>query len=349
MDTRKKTRPIKVGSLLIGGDNRIPIQTMWKKPVRTVTPDLLNEIQHLQTLGCDIIRFAVPDLMAAKIIGALCSKITIPAVADIHFDYRIAISCLDYGFAKIRVNPGNIGASWKVREVAEKAKDKGVPIRIGVNGGSLPAGFSHEKDQAKAMVAAAELEVEMFESMGFSDIIVSLKSSDIDTTVRANQMFSEDYDYPLHIGITEAGPLITGVVRNSIGISRMLRNGIGDTIRVSLSASPEDEIITGRDLLIAENKYEKGLRIISCPTCGRTTFDVQEFLRENREYLYSMQKKATVAIMGCTVNGPGEAGDADIGITGSGNSVIIFKHGEEIARLPRDEAVIRFREELDKL
>jgi (E)-4-hydroxy-3-methylbut-2-enyl-diphosphate synthase len=349
MGSRKKTRPIKVGPLTIGGDSGISIQTMWKKPVHSISPGLIDEIQHLKALGCDIIRFAVPDLQSAETIGKLCSRLSIPAVADIHFDYRIALSCMDYPFSKIRINPGNIGAEWKVREVAAKAKDKQVPIRIGVNSGSLPLSLSGKEGAAEAMVKAAESEIEILESLAFSDIIISLKSSDIETTVQANQLFSAEFDYPLHIGITEAGPLITGIVKNSIGIARLLQSGIGDTIRVSLSSHPADEIIAGRDILIAENIYERGLRIISCPTCGRTTFDVQKFFKDNRDFLYSFQKKATVAVMGCPVNGPGEAKEADIGVTGSGNAVILFRHGIQIARVSYDDAVKRFREELENL
>jgi len=346
---RKKTRPVKVGPLTIGGESGISIQTMWKKPIRAVTNGLIDELEYLRTLGCDIIRFAVPDLKSAELIGEICKRNPIPVVADIHFDYRVALSCLDFPFAKIRINPGNIGERWKVREVASKAQDKGIPLRIGVNGGSLPENLAAENNPAEAMVKAAEMEMEILESVNFSDIIVSLKSSDIETTVNANQLFSSKYDLPLHLGITEAGPQITGIVKNALGISRLLSEGIGDTIRVSLSASSEDEIIAGREILIAENRYERGLNIISCPTCGRTTFDVQKFLKENRELLYSFPKRATVAVMGCPVNGPGEAKEADIGITGSGSSVILFRRGVQIARGSYEETVRRFREELDKL
>jgi (E)-4-hydroxy-3-methylbut-2-enyl-diphosphate synthase len=322
---------------------------MWKRPLDGVTEDLIAEVNHLVSLGCDILRFAVPDIGPAEVLGELSGRVSIPLVADIHFDYKLALRCLDFPIAKIRINPGNIGARWKVEEVVKKASDKAVPIRVGVNYGSLPRELQNEPDPAAAMVKAAENEIEVLESLGFTGVIISMKSSDTDSTVRANRLFAQKYPYPLHIGITEAGPLIPGIVRSTLALGELLREGIGSTVRVSLSDSPAAEVLTAREILQALGKRRGGVRIVSCPRCGRSGFDVHGFLQKMQDRLMVMRKDLTVAVMGCVVNGPGEARHADIGITGSGNRVIIFKHGEIVRTVENSAALSAFIEELEDL
>ncbi len=321
---------------------------MWKRPLDVVNEELAAEVGELRGLGCDILRFAVPDETSAGLLGELAGRVAMPLVADIHFDYRIALRCLDFPIAKIRINPGNIGAEWKVREVVAKAKDRGVPIRIGVNGGSLPAKLRGEADRARAMLKAAEEEIEILESLDFRQVIVSMKSSDIESTVEANFLFAERFSYPLHLGVTEAGPLIPGIVKSTLAFARLLERGIGSTVRVSLSDSPASEVIAGKEILASLGLRSKGVNIVSCPRCGRSTFDVHAFLRKAEGWLHSLNRDITVAVMGCAVNGPGEASHADVGITGSGNAVIIFRGGKVVRRVSEDEAFDAFREEVEK-
>ncbi|MDR2617653.1 MAG: (E)-4-hydroxy-3-methylbut-2-enyl-diphosphate synthase, partial [Treponema sp.] len=288
------------------------------------------------------------------------SMVSIPLVADIHFDHRIALRCLDYPIAKIRINPGNIGSSDKVLAVLEKAAAKARPIRIGVNAGSLPGDLRHkvdagEMDRAEALVEAAERELSVFKEFGFQDVLVSMKASGITDTIKANRLLARRTDVPLHIGVTEAGPHVAGVVRNTAALMALLREGIGDTIRVSLSDTMEREIIAGREILNAledmngriENR--RGVVIISCPRCGRNGFDTHGFTERWQNRLYSLDKNITVAIMGCAVNGPGEARHADLGITGAGEKVLIFRRGEVIRTIDAAEADEAFREELERI
>ena len=249
----------------------------------------------------------------------------------------------------MRINPGNIGAKWKVEEVIKAAKDIETAIRVGINAGSLPYSLRNEKDRAAALVKAAESEIEILAKLDFSSVLFSLKSSDIESTVKANEAFASEYDFPLHLGVTEAGPLVPGIVKSTLAFSRLLKEGIGSTIRVSLSDTPEMEVIAGREILANLDLRTKGVKIVSCPRCGRTGFDVHWFLKEVDTFLYSMTKDISVAIMGCEVNGPGEAKHADIGITGSGDSIVIFRHGKVARRIKKEEAVSAFREELEKL
>jgi (E)-4-hydroxy-3-methylbut-2-enyl-diphosphate synthase len=282
-------------------------------------------------------------------LGGLARVSPLPLVADIHFDWRIALRCLDYPIAKIRVNPGNIGERWKVEEVVAKARDKGVPIRIGVNGGSLPEDLRGAPDRAAAIVEAAEREVAAFEELGFGDVVVSMKSSDVAETLRANRLFASRHDYPLHIGVTEAGPLVQGVARNAAALAPLLSEGIGETIRVSLSDSMENEIIAGREILACAGLGRGGVRLISCPRCGRATFDTHAFTARWANRLYALGKDATVAVMGCVVNGPGEGRHADLGITGAGDKVVIFRKGEIARTIRPEEADTVFEEELKGL
>jgi len=350
------TRTVKVGDVLMGGEWPVSIQTMWKDPLPHLSsPDdeaaasILKRIASLKKLGCGILRFAVPDIAAAESLGLLAARSTMPIVADIHFDWRIALRCMDFPISKIRINPGNIGAEWKVREVVAKAKDKGVPLRIGINAGSLPKDLAEERDLVSAALTAAERELEVLASMDFHDIVVSLKMNDPDEVVRANEFFAQRFSYPLHLGVTEAGPLVAGVVRNTAALVPLLKKGIGATIRVSLSDAMEQEVIAGKEILACIEGGRQGIRIVSCPRCGRASFDTHAFVARWSERLYSIDASVSVAVMGCVVNGPGEARHADLGITGAGNSVLIFKHGEIVRRTDTQNADRAFQEELDSL
>ncbi|MCL1817867.1 MAG: flavodoxin-dependent (E)-4-hydroxy-3-methylbut-2-enyl-diphosphate synthase [Spirochaetaceae bacterium] len=344
-----KTKTVRVGPVSIGGSSLPSIQSMGKNPLVFPVDSLVSEVNGLAALGCDIMRFAVPDMASAEVLGILAEKVSVPLVADIHFDHKLALRCLDFPIAKIRINPGNIGVKWKVEEVVRKALDKNIPIRVGVNHGSLPKHLADEKDSAAAMVKAAEEEIEILESLGFGNIIISLKSSDTESTVQANRLFAEKFDYPLHIGVTEAGPLIPGVVRSTLAVSQLLREGIGSTIRISLSDTSEAEVIAAREMLSALGLRKKGIRLVSCPRCGRAGFDVHGFLARTQNRLMSLDKNLTVAVMGCVVNGPGEARHADLGITGAGNKVMIFRRGQEPLIVTEDRAEEVFFENLEAL
>ncbi len=347
-----KTRIVKVGSLPLGGDSPILTQTMWKSPLGEIDDALLARLAALKSLGCDILRFACPAYEDAERLGQLAlslevAGIALPLVADIHFDWRIALRCLDFPIAKIRINPGNIGERWKVEEVLAKARDKAVPIRIGVNSGSLPKDLSEKTDRALAIVEAAEREVAVFDELGFKDVLVSLKASDIATTVEANRVFASRHDIPLHLGLTEAGPLIPGIVKTAYAFQPLLSAGIGATIRVSLTDSEENEVMAGREILGALGLGGAMLDIVSCPRCGRNTFDTRAFIERWRDRLYAVRKSATIAVMGCVVNGPGEGKHADLGICGAGNSVLIFSHGKILRTVSLEDADREFGDALD--
>jgi (E)-4-hydroxy-3-methylbut-2-enyl-diphosphate synthase len=345
----RKTSTVSAGGLLIGGDHPARLQTMWKEPVKRGSfEDLVRRIEILVSYGAELIRFAVPDVDTANLLCELQDAVSIPVVADIHFDHTLALVCLKK-LPKIRINPGNIGSPDKVREVVKMASDKGAALRVGVNAGSLPRSLRGEKDIARAMLAAAEDEMDLLEAVGFSNVLFSLKSSDIRTTVRANELFAERHAYPLHLGVTEAGPPIQGVVKNTAALVPLLRHGIGDTIRVSLSGSCEDELIAGREILAASGRVIRRVNIISCPRCGRAGFDVHAFLAKVEPWLMSLEASIDVALMGCVVNGPEEARHADVGITGSGRKVLIFSRGEIVRRVLPEDAEIAFREEVQKL
>lgn len=344
-----KTKIINVGNIAIGGGNPISIQTMWDKPILDINDKLINHFNDMQNAGCDIIRFAVPELNDVSIIGSIAKKIKMPVVADIHFDYKIALECMNYPIAKIRINPGNIGAKWKVEEVIKKAKDKNIPIRIGINGGSLPSDLRNGLDISESLIIAAERQMELLDSLNFGNFIVSLKSSNIENCYKANKAFSLKYNNPLHLGITEAGPLIPSVVKSSIFLHKLLSEGIGDTIRISISDDPLKEIYAANEILSALNlnKRER-IELISCPKCARASFDTHEFNKLINKKLSTVKKSISVAIMGCTVNGPEEAKHADLGITGSGNTILIFKHGKIIKKVTKDEALSAFIKEIDQ-
>jgi len=347
---RRRSRVVRAGGLLIGGGFPVSVQTMWKEPL---VPDTLFEVANglhaLERAGCDLVRFAVPDMASAEALGRLAAESPLPLAADIHFDHLLALRCLDFPVAKIRINPGNIGEEWKVREVVAKARDVGACLRIGVNAGSLPRGLENDQDVPGSMVKAAEQEMELLAKLDFAEVVFSLKSSDVEETIEANRLFASRYDHPLHIGVTEAGPLIPGIVKSTLGIGTLLKEGIGDTVRVSLSASTLEEVIAGQQILRAVRLRTAGVEIISCPSCGRSSFDVKSFVEQVSDFIQGIKKPLTIAIMGCVVNGPGEAKKADIGITGAGKMAIIFKEGRSCRTVPFEEAAFAFREEVEKL
>lgn len=340
------TRQVHVGSVPIGGSAPVSIQTMWKRTLPDNDEILLEKLRAYATLGCEIIRFAVPDEENAHRLVKIAAGSPLPVVADIHFDHKLALIVLE-GVQKVRINPGNIGASWKVKEVLAKASDKGVPIRVGINGGSLPQDLRH-LSQAEAMFKAAEREIEHLEKQNFHKAVFSLKSSSSQTTMEVNRLFAKAYDFPLHLGVTEAGPQIAGIVKNTRAICSLLEEGIGATIRVSLSAPEEEEIIAAREILKEAGRRPGGVNIVSCPRCGRSEFPVHEIVAELQQELYAISASLTVAVMGCVVNGPEEARHADFGITGAGNEAIIFKHGELLRKIPMLQAKEILREELSR-
>lgn len=344
----------------IGGDAPISIQTMWKEPLAGADIQAVGKrLASLAAIGCDIVRFAVPDMESAAALSSLAEIAPLPLVADIHFDYRLALRCLEGGISKIRINPGNIGPKESVRAVAKKAKERGVPIRIGVNSGSLPKDLRAQVEEGKigraaALAEAAAREVALLEDEGFFDIVVSMKASSVAETIAANEEFASRSGIPLHVGVTEAGPLIAGIVKSTLAISSLIKKGIGSTVRVSLSDSPESEVIAAREILAECGARGSSVRIVSCPRCGRQGFDVHGFVSRWQDRLYAMKKEITVAVMGCVVNGPGEGRAADIGITGASDSAVIFRRGEVVRKIALsdggDSAVdSAFEEELMQL
>lgn len=344
----------------VGGDSPVSLQTMWKEPIADLKTNpqkmekIAREIAQLQILGCDLIRFAVPDMESAASLCEISKKTTMPLVADVHFDYRLALECLKGNVAAIRINPGNIGSKENTKIVADACKDNGVAIRIGINSGSLPADLQEQIalkkiTRSQGLCETAVREAEIFEELNFDQYIVSMKSSDVMETIEANEFYAKKYDNPLHLGVTEAGPLIGGIVKSSIAFYTLLKENIGDTIRVSLSSSAENEVIAGLNILKECGKREGGVQIVSCPRCGRLGFDVHNFMERWQKKLLSMNKNITVAVMGCVVNGPGESKHADIGIAGTGSKVIIFKKGKIVRTVLPESADKIFEEELNSL
>lgn len=344
----------------IGGDSPVTLQTMWKEPIVDIpsNPDklerTLKEIAELQMLGCDIIRFAVPDMESAAGLLAIAARTSMPLVADIHFDYKLALECLKGNVAAIRINPGNIGAFENTQTVVNACRDNGVAIRIGINSGSLPKDLQEQIaagkiTRAQGLCETAVREAANFEKLNFDQYVVSMKSSDVQETIDCNRFYAQKYNNPLHLGVTEAGPLIGGIVKSSIAFSTLLNEGIGDTIRVSLSSSPENEVVAGLNILKECGKRKGGVTIVSCPRCGRIGFDVHSFIDRWQNRLLSMDKNITVAVMGCVVNGPGEGKHADLGIAGGKDKCIIFKKGEIVRTIDSKDADKIFEEELNSL
>jgi (E)-4-hydroxy-3-methylbut-2-enyl-diphosphate synthase len=345
--THKRTRTIYVGKVPVGGGNPIVVQSMTKTDTIDVK-STVKQIKSLESAGCEIIRLAVPNMEAAKVLGIIKKSITIPMIADIHFDWRLAIEAIQQGIDGLRINPGNIGAKWKVREVVTAAKDKEIPMRIGVNAGSLEREllkkYGHPKPEA--LVESAERHIQMLEELDFTNLKVSLKGSDVPTTVKAYRLFSEKYDYPLHIGISEAGPPSTGIIKSSVGCGILLSEGIGDTIRVSLTAEPEEEVRVAYEILKSLGLRKKGVEIISCPTCGRCGIDLRGLATEVEFRLREIDKPMKIAVMGCVVNGPGEAREADLGIAGGKGIGILFRKGKIIKKIKEKELLDELMNEI---
>ena len=334
------TRQIFVGGVPIGGGAPVTIQSM----TNTRTDDVaatVAQIRRLAAAGCQIVRVAVPDLAAAKAVGAIKDQIDIPLVVDIHFDYKLALECVAAGCDKVRINPGNIGGEDRVRQVADACRQKGIPIRIGVNGGSLekPILAKYGGVTPEALVESAFGHIRLLEKFGFTHICVSLKSSSVPVTMAAYRLMSEKSDYPLHLGVTETGTPRMGILKSAVGIGGLLALGIGDTIRVSLSADPVEEVYAARDILKAAGVRKDGPELVACPTCGRTRIDLIGLANEVGERLKSVDKPITVAVMGCAVNGPGEASAADVGIAGGVGEGLLFRKGEIVKKVPQEALV----------
>jgi (E)-4-hydroxy-3-methylbut-2-enyl-diphosphate synthase len=329
MNTRRVSKAIQIGNVTIGGNAPIVVQSMTNTDTRDVM-STISQIKELEDCDCELVRVAVPDLQSAEAIKEIKKGISIPLIADIHFDYRLALASLKAGVDGLRLNPGNISEPAKIKVIVRAAKERNVPIRIGVNAGSLPKTRNPELTTAQQMVAAAMEQIELLESLDFDLIKVSLKAFDVPTTIEAYRDIAEKVPYPLHIGITEAGPPRTGIIRSAAGISTLLYLGIGDTIRVSLTAHPREEVIAGYEILKSLNLRQHGPVMVSCPTCGRTEVDIIKIAEEVEKELLKITKPIKVAVMGCVVNGPGEAKDADIGIACGKGKAVLFKKGEKI-------------------
>lgn len=351
MYKRIETRPIKVGNVQIGGQNKVIIQSMTNTKTKDVD-STVKQILELEKAGCEIIRVACLDMEDAKAIKDIKELIHIPIVADIHFDYKIAICAIEAGVDKVRINPGNIGGKEKVKTVVDKCKEYNVPIRIGVNAGSLEKDLLAKyggKPTAKAMVESAKRHVQILEDLDFYDIAISLKASNLDLCIESYEEAAKTFKYPLHLGITEAGTAFSGTIKSSIGLGVLLREKIGDTIRVSLSADPIEEIKVVKEILKDCKLYKNVPTLVSCPTCGRTQIDLIPMAKEVEEFLQTINSDITVAVMGCAVNGPGEASNADIGIAGGIKEGLLFKKGKIIRKIPQENIVNELKEEILKM
>ena len=347
---RKITKEIKIGNKVIGGNNPVLIQSM----TNTDTEDIeatVKQIKALENVGCDIIRVAVPTNKAAEALKLIKEQISIPLVADIHFDYRLAIKAIENGADKIRINPGNIGSDERVNEIVQLAKEKNIPIRVGVNSGSLEKHLIEKYGgvTAEAIVESAINKVRLIESMGYDNLVVSIKSSDVLMSIKAHELLGDKIDYPLHVGITESGTVMKGTIKSAVGIGNILYKGYGDTIRVSLTGDPVEEIKVAKQLLQALGLRKSGVEIVSCPTCGRTKIDLIGLANKVEELVEDMNKDIKVAVMGCVVNGPGEAKEADIGIAGGIGEGLLFKKGEIIRKVKEEELLDVLKDEIEKL
>lgn len=347
---RTETRPVRVGNLIIGGNNHVYIQSMTTTKTHDVEATVA-QILRLEEAGCQIVRVAVPDERAAKAIPDIKKRIHIPLVADIHFNYRLALLAMDGGVDKIRINPGNIGKRDKVEAVVEKAKKKGIPIRIGVNAGSLEKRIleKYGYPTADGMVESALGHIKILEELGFHDIIVSMKASSVPLAIEAYEKAARAFRYPLHLGITESGPLFSGTVKSAAGLGVLLNEGIGNTIRISLSADPVEEVKVARELLKTFGLASNAATLISCPTCGRIEIDLIKIANEVEEYLQHIKAPIKVAVLGCAVNGPGEAREADIGIAGARGEGLLFRKGKIVRKVPEEMMVEELKKEIDIL
>ena len=347
---RRPSRKIKVGNIYIGGDSPITVQSMLNIPSHN-TQGNIDQALELEKCGCDIIRISVPTKESVKNIYALKEKIKIPVVADIHFNYELALESIAAGADKIRINPGNIGSEENIRKIAKKCIESSVPIRVGINSGSLEKKVleKYGKVSPEAMCESAMYNVKLLEKYDFDNIIISIKSSNPLNTVLAYRMISQKCNYPLHVGITESGTETLGSIKSFATIGSLLIDGIGDTIRISLTADPKKEVVAGINLLKSLNLYKSGIEFISCPTCGRTRIDIIKIANDVEKFLFESKKNLKVAVMGCIVNGPGEAKDADIGIAGGNGIGIIFKKGEVIKRVKEENLVKQLIKEIEKM
>lgn len=344
----RKTREIQIGNIRIGAGHPVAVQSMTNTQTKDVAATV-QQILSMEAAGCDIVRSAVYDLECARLIPQIKRRIHIPFVADIHFDYRVAVEAIKNGADKVRINPGNIGGRERVREVVKAAKDYRVPIRVGGNTGSLPKDVAQEYGvSAKALFISAQRNIEMLEEMDFHDIVVSLKSSCVPVCVEAYRMMAEVSDYPLHVGITEAGTLQDASIKSAIGIGTLLMEGIGDTIRVSVTGDPLCEIPVAQKILKYCGKRQQGVEIISCPTCSRCTLDIEALADKLADYTADITKPLKIAVMGCAVNGPGEAKDADFGIAGGGGQGLIFEKGKTLKKVPEAELYAELIRLVDK-
>lgn len=350
MIQRKKTRQIAIGNVKIGGGAPISVQSMTNTKT-TDTKATVAQIKALEAAGCDIVRLAVPDMAAAENIANIKKQVDVPLVADIHFDYRLALKAIEQGIDALRINPGNIGDEARVKAVVEAAKMKRIPIRIGVNAGSLDKKLlvKYGKVTAEALVESAMEHVHILEKLDFHDIKISLKTHDVPLTLDAYRLMSETADYPLHLGITEAGTVNTGIIKSAVGIGALLAEGIGDTFRISLTGDPVNEVKVANEILKALGLKEYGPTLISCPTCGRCNIDLPSIATQVEKRLEIVKKPVKVAVMGCVVNGPGEARDADIGIAGGKGEGLVFRKGEIIGKVPEDKLIDALFAELDKI
>ncbi|WP_373897644.1 flavodoxin-dependent (E)-4-hydroxy-3-methylbut-2-enyl-diphosphate synthase [Haloimpatiens sp. FM7315] len=347
---RKVTRKIKLGNIYIGGDSKITVQSMTNTDTRDVEATV-SQILELEKEGCDIIRCAVPDMDAAKAIKEIKERIHIPLVADIHFDYKLALKSIENGVDALRINPGNIGSVDRIKSVVDAAKKAGIPIRIGVNSGSLEKEVleKYKRVCPEALVESALKHVKILEDLDFYDICISIKSSDVMQMIESYRLICEKVNYPLHLGVTEAGTLWRGTIKSSLGLGALLSEGIGDTIRVSLTGDVLDEVKVGREILKSLGYLEDGVRFVSCPTCGRTQIDLINIAKEVENRLKDCKKNIKVAVMGCIVNGPGEAREADIGIAGGKGEGLIFKKGEILRKVKEEDLVEELLKEVEKL
>ena len=347
---RRSTRAVNAGGVTIGGGSSVKIQSMLNVPL-TDTDRAIRQIEALEKEGCEIIRAAVPNMDAAEAIKTIMPHMNVPLVADIHFDHRLAIASVENGVSKVRINPGNIGGKDRVREVCACLKDHGVPVRIGVNSGSVEKDILEKYGHvcAQALVESAERSIAYFNEFGYDDIVMSIKASDVVMTVEANRLFSEKYDYPLHLGVTEAGAALSGVIRSSVGIGTLLMEGIGDTIRVSLTGDPVQEVTAAKEILTAAGLREEGVRIVSCPTCARCktdTLSIVEYLKANTGHI---KEHVVAAVMGCVVNGPGESKEADVGAACGDGKAAIFKGGKTYMTVPSEDIGRVLLSEIEKI
>ncbi|SER60363.1 flavodoxin-dependent (E)-4-hydroxy-3-methylbut-2-enyl-diphosphate synthase [Lachnobacterium bovis] len=346
--SRKNSKVVKIGNKVIGGNNPILIQSMTNTKTEDVEATV-EQIKRLEKAGCDIIRCAVPTKEAAYAIKEIKKQINIPLVADIHFDYRLALLAIENGADKIRINPGNIGNIDKIKAVVDAAKEKNIPIRVGVNSGSLEKNIVEKYSgvTAEGLVESALDKVHLIEGLGYDNLVISIKSSDVLMSVKAHELIANKTNYPLHVGITESGTLLRGNIKSSIGLGIILNEGIGDTIRVSLTGDPEQEIITAKLILKTLGLRKGGIEVVSCPTCGRTQINLIKLANEVEELVANYPLDIKVAVMGCVVNGPGEAKEADLGVAGGKGEGLIIKHGEIFKKVPENELLAELKNELD--